>query len=588
VFGALLVRDAADLLAVNVRHHLALGLERILVVDNGSTDGTWELLQDLARRLPLELERDDGPYLQAEIVDRMIRRAAAAGADWVLPIDVDEFFVCERGLHAVLAETDAAALRCEVISFVQRREQLVLDPRALLTMDTRVEHPLDPREAEPHLRAGRLALVEKGWQPSVILRPSEDVRVVKGNHDVTGATGPVRRTDAIVCLHAAVRARAALAERVEHGRRTDAAGEPPELGWHNRVLPDDPEALDALWRANSNRGGYLDVAGVRKPLVPDTRLRDAVAPHLGSPLRRALYRPTRRVRELAARRAADDGGLAELRARLDEQAAEIARLRSQVEGTWEMADLHARVRATTEWIRLADVSDDLLISVITPTRNRAGMLGRAIGSVRRQSYPNWEQIVVDDGSSDNTADAVTEHDDARIRLLRTEGIGAARARNLAIEAARGDYVVYLDDDNAFHEDWLRSVAWAAAQHGADVMYGAILGEFAGPNDASEEQRARGPVIAQSRFDRARLLRENIVDGGQLAHRRDLPEARWDGSIDSAQDWDLLIRLTRDSDPLALPVISLAYARGRAPNRLSNQREAGAAAATIRARYVERG
>jgi O-antigen biosynthesis protein len=280
--------------------------------------------------------------------------------------------------------------------------------------------------------------------------------------------------------------------------------------------------------------------------------------------------------------------LARLAEQVDEQAAELVRLRSQVEGTWEMADIHARVRATMEWIALADVPTTLLISVITPTRGRPELLRRAIGSVIAQSYANWELLVVDDGNDDRTSDAIASHDDPRIRALRTEGVGAGAARNEALKVARGDYVVYLDDDDAFHPHWLRSVAWAADRYGADVMYGAILGEYAGPNDAPQELRARGPVIALAEFDRERLLRENIAGGGQLAHRRDLPEARWDAGLGAAEDWDLLVRLTRDRPALALPAIASAVTRGTAGDRITNRPEAQRAKKLLQERYAREG
>ena len=297
--------------------------------------------------------------------------------------------------------------------------------------------------------------------------------------------------------------------------------------------------------------------------------------------------PRRRplVRAFAAQRAATAETLERLRERVDEQAAEIRALWSQVEGTWEMADLHARIRATMEWIALADVPRDLLVSVITPTRNRSAMLGRAIDSVLEQSYPNWELIVIDDGSSDDTPGVLATQVDPRIRCLRTEGVGSSPARNRALDAARGEYIVYLDDDDALHPDWLRAVAWAADRHGAAVMYGAILGEYAGPNDAPAELRARGPVFALAAFDREALLRGNLAGGGQLTHRRDLPEARWDESLEVAADWDLLIRLTRDAPALALPAIATAVTRGGAADRLTNHPDHEMECERIRARHA---
>ncbi|WP_432560142.1 glycosyltransferase family 2 protein [Granulicoccus sp. GXG6511] len=85
-------------------------------------------------------------------------------------------------------------------------------------------------------------------------------------------------------------------------------------------------------------------------------------------------------------------------------------------------------------------------SVIIPTHNRAEMLAEAIQSVRSQTDPDWELIVVDDGSP--TLQAVP--DDYRIRLMRVEvSQGPAAARNLGLETARGRWVAFLDDDDAW-------------------------------------------------------------------------------------------------------------------------------------------
>jgi len=91
------------------------------------------------------------------------------------------------------------------------------------------------------------------------------------------------------------------------------------------------------------------------------------------------------------------------------------------------------------------------VSVVIPTYNRAHLLGRAIQSVLNQTYQDFELIVVDDGSSDNTEEVVTNFADPRINYLRHEqNRGAATARNTAIKTARGEYIAFLDSD----DEWL--------------------------------------------------------------------------------------------------------------------------------------
>ncbi len=91
------------------------------------------------------------------------------------------------------------------------------------------------------------------------------------------------------------------------------------------------------------------------------------------------------------------------------------------------------------------------VSVIIPTYNRAHLIGRAIQSVLNQTYQDFEVIVVDDGSIDNTEKIVKSFNDPRIRYIRHEkNKGAAAARNTGIRAARGKYIAFQDSD----DEWL--------------------------------------------------------------------------------------------------------------------------------------
>ena len=92
----------------------------------------------------------------------------------------------------------------------------------------------------------------------------------------------------------------------------------------------------------------------------------------------------------------------------------------------------------------------LQVSIVTPTRNRCAALRRAIDSVRSQTMTDYEHIIVDDRSSDGTADMVAGYDDPRIRYRRLQDLsGANAARNLGIETARAPIVTFLDSDDEY-------------------------------------------------------------------------------------------------------------------------------------------
>ncbi len=97
--GALVVRNAADIVRVTVLHHLALGLDAVLVTDNGSTDGTRETLGASRRNGPSRSAIAPAPTTSSRSWTSSSTTRAEDGADWVVPFDADEFLVCPRGLR---------------------------------------------------------------------------------------------------------------------------------------------------------------------------------------------------------------------------------------------------------------------------------------------------------------------------------------------------------------------------------------------------------------------------------------------------------------------------------------------------------
>ena len=92
-----------------------------------------------------------------------------------------------------------------------------------------------------------------------------------------------------------------------------------------------------------------------------------------------------------------------------------------------------------------------LVSIIMPSYNTAQYIGESIRSVLAQSYSNWELIIVDDCSTDDTDAVVAEFGDSRIRYLKNEtNSGAAVSRNRALREARGRWIAFLDSDDLWH------------------------------------------------------------------------------------------------------------------------------------------
>src|SRR5947209_231443 len=117
-----------------------------------------------------------------------------------------------------------------------------------------------------------------------------------------------------------------------------------------------------------------------------------------------------------------------------------------------------------------------LVSVIVPTYNYAGFITEALESLRAQTYQNWECIVVDDGSTDDTADVVARfiERDERVRYMWQENQRQSVAKNTGLAEARGPYVQFLDADDLIEpRKFERQVEFLEAHAGADIVYGGV-------------------------------------------------------------------------------------------------------------------
>ena len=281
IAGISIVRNVADVIAVNLLHHFDAGIDAMYVVDNGSTDDTPAILERAARRLPLQWVRHDGRFFQREIATELARFAHRDGADWIVAIDGDEFWWTERGnLRTALSGCSAVAIECDVINFVQHRDRVAAEPRGLLTMTRRVGS-LQGTLVDAHERvsSSSASFVEVPFPTKWIARATKTIEILHGSHGIAGVDGPRIRSYAIQCLHAPLRAKSVFSDRAHHGALQESISADPEVGWQARRFKHvvDSGAIDAEWAANSYDANGLDVHGTKKPVVVDTRLRDVAA-----------------------------------------------------------------------------------------------------------------------------------------------------------------------------------------------------------------------------------------------------------------------------------------------------------------------
>ena len=187
-----------------------------------------------------------------------------------------------------------------------------------------------------------------------------------------------------------------------------------------------------------------------------------------------------------------------------------------------------------------------IVSVIIPTYNRAHLVGRAIKSVLNQTYQDFELIIVDDGSTDNTDKIIKEFQehDKRIKYIRHEkNKGGSAARNSGIKISRGEYIAFLDSD----DEWLprkmekQEIKFQNALDNVGVIYSGFscISESSGKIIAKITPTLRGNVYT------------NLLEGCILGSPTPLIKkicfrkaGFFDETLPSCQDWDMWIRLSK--------------------------------------------
>jgi glycosyltransferase involved in cell wall biosynthesis len=209
-----------------------------------------------------------------------------------------------------------------------------------------------------------------------------------------------------------------------------------------------------------------------------------------------------------------------------------------------------------------------VVSVLLPLHNRAQGVVQAIASVQAQRFTDWELIVVDDGSTDGSAQAVARFTaDPRIRYFHQEHQGAAVALNRALNEVRGALIAHLDSDNLWYPDFLAvAVAAFAADPALQCAYGALV---------SDLHFSTGERILFQTFDRKRLLEKNFIDRNTFIHRQSTVSkyGGFDETLTRLIDWDFVLRHTQDAPARRLPVLAARY-RAIDDQRISTVRPVG--------------
>jgi glycosyltransferase involved in cell wall biosynthesis len=219
-----------------------------------------------------------------------------------------------------------------------------------------------------------------------------------------------------------------------------------------------------------------------------------------------------------------------------------------------------------------------LVSVIIPTYNHGTFVGAAVESALDQSYPNVEVIVIDDGSTDDTAAQLGRFGE-RIRYVWQANGERASARNHGLSLARGEYVSFLDSDDAYGREKIER-QWARLE--GEQQLGLVACGSTVVDELGAVLSVTAPWQTAPRLDLATILLASPLSVHTVLVRR-----RWldrvggfDGDVIPAEDWDLWLRLAAAGCAMDWVRESLCLRRIHAANTIANPRRHTAAALRV--------
>ena len=207
--------------------------------------------------------------------------------------------------------------------------------------------------------------------------------------------------------------------------------------------------------------------------------------------------------------------------------------------------------------QMQDENRQPLVSTVIPTYQRANLVARAIRSVLSQTVQDLEVIVVDDASTDDTKAAVAAVGDTRVRYLRHEkNKGLPASRNTGIQAARGEYIAFLDDDDEWREDKLEKQLLVIKSYDA-VLSGSLW------NGRPRRIHNRPTVSLDD------LRRGSFASPTLLARASVLRDVLFDESLRQGEDWDAFIRIAQKYS-IGYVAESLVFCNAGAHPRITNE------------------
>lgn len=198
--------------------------------------------------------------------------------------------------------------------------------------------------------------------------------------------------------------------------------------------------------------------------------------------------------------------------------------------------------------------DERYVSIILPTYNRAHSIMKSIDSILCQTYPYWELLVIDDGSTDNTKDLVAEiaASDTRVRYYkRAQNMGASAARNEGIRKSKYEYIAFQDSDDIWKADKLeKQMKIFVNKPETGLVYCSYEGVRFDGTKVVVPDFSEGVHNLQGNMYK-RLLSGNVIGGPTVVIRKGCLEKCqvqgqfFDESLTCLEDWELFLRIAKE-------------------------------------------
>lgn len=206
-----------------------------------------------------------------------------------------------------------------------------------------------------------------------------------------------------------------------------------------------------------------------------------------------------------------------------------------------------------------------LISIIMPTYNRENIILNSINSVLNQTYPNFELIIIDDGSTDGTKSLLKSIEEKRVKILHNnENKGCSYSRNIGLKYAKGDIIMYLDSDNEWDSEYIKTMVGAFMElPDADALYSA---QYLYKNFDSKPYALRF-----ASYNKTLLHNHNFIDLNCFCHKRKILNKieGFNESMWRLVDWEFILRISNIFKIYSIPVTLSKYYNHDSNNRISN-------------------